>query len=105
MIMSKLFYEFDNRTELYNRLKFWSNAAGELHHYGQYDLNDASELPKELQRAYDELWNTGDRCLEYLVEFDGKYYVALICEFCKFFADDEKISMGELYKLAKQNAL
>ena len=103
--MDKTFYEFDDGVELYNRLKFWSNAAGELHHYGQYDLNDASELPKELQRAYDELWNVGDRCLEYLVEFDGKYYVALISEFCRFFAEDEKISMEELYKLAKQNAL
>ena len=103
--MDKTFYEFDDGVKLYNRLKFWSNAAGELHHYGQYDLNDASELPKELQRAYDELWNVGSRCLEYLVEFDEKYYVALISEFCRFFAEDEKISMEELYKLAKQNAL
>ena len=91
--------------KLYNRLKFWSNAAGELHHYGQYDLNDASELPKELQRAYDELWNVGDRCLEYLVEFDKKYYVALISEFDEPFAEDENISMEELYEVAKRNAL
>lgn len=101
--MNKTFYEFDDGVKLYNRLKFWSNAAGDLHHYGQYDLNDDSELPKELQRAYDELWNEGSGCLEYLTEFDGKYYVALICEF--YFSDDEKISMEELYKLAKQNAL
>lgn len=103
--MDKKYYEFDNGTELGKRLKYWSNACGELHHHGEYDLNSVSELPEELQRAYNELWKEGNGCLEYLVEFDEKYYIALISEFDDTFADDSGISMEELYQTAKRNAL
>lgn len=103
--MSKKYYEFDSELELSKHLKYWSNACGELHHHGEYDLNDISELPEELQRAYNELWKEGNGCHEYLVEYDGKYYIALVSEFDDTFADDSNMSMEELYKIAKRNAL
>lgn len=103
--MDKKYYEFDNRTELEKHLKYWSNACGELHHHGEYDLNSILELPEELQRAYKELWKEGNGCLEYLVEYDKKYYIALISEFDNTYACDSEVSMEVLYKIAKRNAL
>lgn len=103
--MDKKHFEFDNEFELNKHLKYWSNACGELHHHGEYDLDSISELPEELQRAYNELWKEGNGCLEYLVEYDGKYYIALVSEFDDTFADDSNVSMEELYEIAKKNAL
>ena len=88
-----------------NHLKYWSNACGELHHHGEYDLTNILELPEELQRAYKELWEEGNGCLEYLVEYDGKYYIAFIREFDDTFANDNGLSMDELYERAKFNAI
>ncbi len=96
---------FENEKEMNKHLKYWSNACGELHHYGEYDLTNISELPEELQGAYKELWEEGNGCLEYLVEYDSKYYIALISEFDDTFANDNGISMDELYERAKSNAL
>jgi hypothetical protein len=96
---------YENEKEMNNHLKYWSNACGELHHHGEYDLTNILELPEELQRAYKELWEEGNGCLEYLVEYDGKYYIALISEFDDTFANDNGLSMDELYERAKFNAL
>ena len=101
----KKYYEFDSELELNRHLKYWSNCCGELHHYGEYDLEDVSELPEALQRAYNELWKEENGCLEYLTEYDGNYFIALVSEFDDTFADDSNISMNELYKIAKRNAL
>lgn len=101
----KKYYEFNSALELNKHLKYWSNACGELHHHGEYDLKDASELPDELQRAYSELWKEGNGCYEYLAEYDGKYYVALVSEFDKTYADDENLSMDKMYEIGKRNAL
>lgn len=103
--MDKKYFEFDNELELNKHLKYWSNACGELHHHGEYDLDNITELPEELQRAYNELWKEGNGCLEYLVEYDGKYYIALVSEFDDTFADDSNVSMEKLYEIAKRNAL
>lgn len=103
--MSKKYYEFTTESDLNKHLKYWSNCCGDLHHHGKYDLEDASELPEELQRAYKELWKEGNGCLEYLVEYDGKYYIALISEFDEDYASDSDISMERLYEIAKGNAL
>ena len=83
---------FENEKEMNKHLKYWSNACGELHHHGEYDLTNISELPEELQRAYKELWEEWNGCLEYL-EFDDT------------FANDNGLSMDELYERAKSNAL
>lgn len=104
-IMSKKYYEFDSAKELNKHLKYWSNACGELHHHGEYDLKDVAELPPELQRAYMELWEEGNGCLEYLTEYNGKYYIALISEFDECFAKDTDFSMDKLYEKIKENAL
>lgn len=53
--MNKKFYEFNDEVELSRHLTYCSNACGDLHHNGEYDIDDISELPEELQRAYDEL--------------------------------------------------
>lgn len=97
--------EYDSQEELNKHLKYWSNACGELHHHGEYDLKDISELPEELQRAYLDLWKEGNGCLEYLVEYDDRYYIALISEFDDTFADNTNLSMEKLYEMMKQNAL
>lgn len=96
---------FESEKELNKHLKYWSNACGELHHQGEYDLTNISELPEELQRAYENLWEEGNGCLEYLVEYDGKYYIALISEFDNTFANDNGLSMDKLYERVKFNAL
>lgn len=96
---------YENEKEMNSHLKYWSNACGELHHHGEYDLTNILELPEELQRAYKELWKEGNGCLEYLVEYDGKYYIALISEFDDTFANDKGLSMNELYERVKSNAL
>lgn len=103
--MNKKCYEFDNELELNKHLKYWSNACGELHHHGEYDLENVSELPEELQRAYNELWKEGNGCFEYLAEYDNKYYIALISEFDETFANDSGVSTEKLYEIAKRNAL
>lgn len=100
----KKYYEFNKESELNEHLKYWSNACGDLHHHGEYDLKSVSELPEELQRAYKELWKEGCGCLEYLAEYDGKYYIALITEFDNDFAGNNNLSMNELYEAVKKNA-
>ena len=99
------YYEFENETELGRHLKYWSNACGDLHHNGEYDLGNISELPKELQRAYIDLWKEGNGCLEYLVEYDNRYYIALISEFDDSIADNLGRPMDTLYETVKKNAL
>lgn len=103
--MSRNYIEFNNETELNKHLKYWSNACGELHYHGEYDLNSEDELPSELKRAYNELWEEGNGCYEYLTEYDGKYYIALISEFDKSYARDINVSMNMLYNKGKKNAI
>lgn len=103
--MDRNYYEFDNGFALNRHLKYWSNACGELHHHGEYDIQDVAELPKELQRAYYELWEEGNGCYEYLTEYDGKYYIALVSEFNDRFANYRNLSMEKSYEVAKKNAL
>lgn len=87
-------------------LKYWSNGCGELHHYGEYDIEE-SDLPKELSRAYKDLWTDGGGSLCYLVEYKDSYGIALINEFDNYFAEDMGISMDSLYEkmIQKANAL
>lgn len=105
--MSKKFFEVSHKNafQLHNRLKYWSNACGDLHYHGLFDISDVNMLPKELQRAYAELWEEGNGCYEYLAEFDGNYYIALVSEFTEDYATDCNLSMDELYEIGKANAL
>ena len=42
--------------EIREKLIYWSNSCGDLHHNGEYDIEDESGLPKELQRVLNDLW-------------------------------------------------
>lgn len=88
--------EYKSQTELYNDLKYWCNALGELHHHGEYDIEE-SELPTELKRAYEELWTEGNGLLCYLVEYKDNYSIALVNEFDDTYAEDVNSSVEELY--------
>lgn len=101
---NRKYHEFTDEYELNKHLKYWSNACGDLHENGERDLNSPDELPKPLKRAYEELWQEGNGCLEYLVEYDKEYYVALVSEFDMDFGDDHYLSMNELYTTVKENA-
>lgn len=72
--------KYDSLDDYYTNLQFWSNSLGELHYHGERDIKE-EELPKELKRAYNELWNDGLGSLCYLTEYKKRYYVALINEF------------------------
>lgn len=97
-----MLYEFKNQLD--EDLVFWSNNSGDLHHNGEYDISHVKDLPKELQRAYNELWSDcyGANC--YLVEFKGKYGIAFEAIYDKWYADDSGISYPELLKIAKNKA-
>lgn len=82
----KEYKEFKDQDEMYKVITFWSNCCGDLHHNGEYDVSE-EQLPEELQRAYRELWEEGNGCLEYLLEYGGRYYVALSAEFDGDYAD------------------
>lgn len=101
----KRYFEFCGSRDLNKHLIYWSNCCGDLHHNGEYDLKNASELPTALQRAFKDLWEEGNGCLEYLVEYDGKYYVALSSEFNEDFADNNDMLMDGLYQELKDRAL
>lgn len=87
-IIMKFYIQDKNNQDKNEKITYWSNAIGELHHNGEYMLKDESELPKELQRAYKELWGEGTGSYEYLVEFKGKYYIAVENEYTEEDCED-----------------
>lgn len=97
-----MLYEFEN--ELGGDFVYWCNNAGDLHHNTEYWIDDIAELPTELQRAYNELWSENYLTNCYVVEFNGKYGVALEAEYDSDFAEDEKMSYDELLNIAKCKA-
>lgn len=94
---------YEERTKLLEELKYWSNSLGELHHRGEYDV-DESGLPEELQRAYRTLWTAGSGSLCYLAEYRGRYGVALISEFSGEYADSHSLTMDKLFCKLKEKA-
>ena len=93
-------YKYENarpeRKELFDNLKYWSNSCGELHHHGEYDIDEA-DLPDELKSAYHKLWTDGISSLCYLTEYKGKYGIALVNEFHETYAADINSTMEALY--------
>ena len=98
-----MLYEF--KDELGGNFVYWCNATGDLHHNAEYWIDDVEELPTELQRAYNELRSENYWANQYIVEFNGKYGVALIAEYDKYFAEDLGISYEELVGFAKEKAI
>lgn len=76
-----------------------------MHHNTEYWIDDVAELPNELQRAYNELWSESYWASCYIVEFNGKYGVALEAEYDDDFAEDKGISYETLLGIAKSKAI
>lgn len=66
--------------ELYSKLKFWCSGCGDLHYHGERHITE-DDLPVPLKYAYKELWSEGSGCREYLVDYNGNYYLAIECEY------------------------
>ena len=66
--------------ELYNKLNFWCSGCGDLHYHGEYDIME-DDLPSPLRYAYNELWSERPECLEYIVDYNGSYYLAIEGEY------------------------
>lgn len=85
-------------------LDFWCNCAGDLFHDGK-DIDSVEELPLEVKRAYEDLW-TDDvndaRC--YVVEYAGRYGIALEAEYDHGDAEYFNLTYGELIQAAKRKA-
>lgn len=96
-------YKLGDYTERDNDLKYWCNACGELHHFGEYEITE-EELPDDLKSAYSELWNDGLGSLCYLVTYRNENYIALVNEYDDTFATDIGKTMDEVYLMAKCNA-
>ena len=99
------YVEYTDEKSLYKDIAYWSNSLGELHHKGEFDLADKSELPMELQQAYEKLWTEspfGSNC--YLMEYKGQYGIALINEYDTYTAGLVECTMEELYELAAEKA-
>lgn len=67
-------------SELYSKLNFWCSGYGDLHYHGEYDIME-DDLPSPLRYAYNELWSEGPGCLEYIVDYNGSYYLAIEGEY------------------------
>ena len=65
------------RTGTFHPVKFWSNGAGELHHFGEYDITE-DDLPNELRKYYDAGLCDG---AVYLVQHEEKNCIAIIAEY------------------------
>lgn len=102
-IKNKEHREYDNKEELYNHFSYWSTATGDFFHNGNYC--EEKDVPEPLLKAYNELYKEGNGCHEYLAEYDGKYYIALVSEFDSEYAEDSDMSMDELFEIGKDNAL
>jgi len=86
----------------YNKdLKYWCNACGELHHFGEEDITER-DLPVELQTVYEDLWEENkDGNYVYLVQFKGQNGIALINEYYEL---NEGESDPNNYEQAKRAA-
>lgn len=78
-------------------LHYWSNGCGELHHWGEYGIEE-NELPAELQEMYHSLWVEDEFGLYcYLAEFKGQYGIALIAEYHEYECDGNRSNCGYEY--------
>ena len=66
--------------ELFSKLKFWCSGCGELHYHGECHITE-DDLPAPLKYAYNNLWSEGPGCLEYIVDYNGSYYLAIEGEY------------------------
>lgn len=79
---------YTSKEEYFKDLKYWSNCTGDLFNpYGNPAEGEDAEwielenLPRELSRAYEELWSEGTGSYCYLCEYKGAYGIALVNEY------------------------
>ena len=77
---------YDNEKELRKDLRYWCSACGDLYNPHTDKNILTKELPEELQRLYEDYFTEGAGSYCYLVEYKGKYGIALINE---YFEDEE----------------
>lgn len=96
-------YRKEMLDQYHQDMKFWSNCVGELHHSGE-ELLEEGDLPKPLQRAYQDLWEDGlgPRC--YLAEYHSLYGIALIQEYDEEFASICGMDMDTMYQSIRNKA-
>lgn len=87
-----MFYKYESTLD--NDLVFWSNATADLWHDGEIGEDD---LPDELASCLNELWTDSHLVSCYLVEYKGRYGIALESIFDRDFAK----SLGITYALGK----
>lgn len=91
-----MFYKYESDFD--NDLMFWSNATADLWHKGEIGESD---LPDELLHALNELWTDSHLVCCYLVEFKGRYGVALESIYDRDFAE----SLGITYRSLRSTVL
>ena len=75
---------YTSEKKLYNKLKFWCNECGDLYYHGECSITE-DDLPVPLKYAYKELWSEGSGYHEYLVDYNGNYYLAIEGEYDKYY--------------------
>lgn len=95
-----------DKYEVNENFVYWSNSCGDLHHNGEYDIDNVADLPIELQRAYNELFSEGIYGVRvYLSEFNGKYGISFEASYDDCYASDLNIAYKELVEIAKRKAI
>lgn len=94
-----MFYKYESNFD--NDLMFWSNATADLWHKGE---SGESDLPDELLHALNELWTDSHLVCCYLVEFKGRYGVALESIYDRDFAESLGVTYSELLKRVEKKA-
>ena len=95
-----MFYKYESDFD--NDLMFWSNATADLWHKGEIGESD---LPDELLHALNELWTDSHLVCCYLVEFKGRYGVALESIYDRDFAESLGVTYSELLKRVEKRRL
>ncbi len=94
-----MFYKYESTLD--NDLVFWSNATADLWHDGEIGEDD---LPDELASCLNELWTDSHLVSCYLVEYKGRYGIALESIYDRDFAKSLGITYSELVTRAEKKA-
>ena len=94
-----MFYKYESDFD--NDLMFWSNCTADLWHDGEIGEDD---LPDELASCLNELWTDSHLVSCYLVEYKGRYGIALESIYDRDFAKSLGITYSELVTRAEKKA-
>lgn len=83
-------------TMRWQKIKYWSNACGELHHRGEYDITEM-DLPAPLRIAFNEAYGHG-AFMNYLVETDEGFGISSEISIDKSYAKHLGVSFEEVFE-------